>query len=188
MCRSFRTHSIKHIAMLIILLLAVGCSNQTQPTSLAPASNPLRWLAKEGNPAPDFTLESLTGQTIDSSQYRGRPILVHFWATWCQPCRDEVKRLEAAEKSYRSKGFEILALTNETDRDEVAKFAREQNLSFPILFDPNNTVFDAYRVTGIPTSFLVDVNGIIRQVVSGSFTTSSLDLALGQILSSDSSQ
>ncbi len=180
--------SIKYVAWLVILLAAAGCSKPSQPVSPVPSSNPVRWLAKEGNPAPDFNLESLTGQMIDSSQYRGRPILVHFWATWCQPCRDEAKRLEAAEKSYRSKGFEILALTNETDRTEVAKFVREQNLSFPILFDPNNTVFDQYRVTGLPSSFLVDANGIIRKVVVGPFTTASLELELTQLFIPNSSK
>lgn len=176
-----RRQLLKHGAISILVLLVVGCNNQPASTFVSPTPNPLRWLAKEGNPAPDFVLESLTGQAVDSSQYRGRPILVHFWATWCQPCRDEVKRLEAAAEAYRSKGFEILALTNETDRNEVAKFVREQNLSFLIVFDPSNIVFDQYRVTGLPSSFLVDGDGIIRKVVPGPFTTASLELELTQI-------
>ena len=176
---------LKYSAVLILAMSIVGCSVPTQSMVALPTPNPLRWLVKESSIAPDFGFASLSGAVVDSSQYRGRPILVHFWATWCQPCRDESKRLQAAEIKYRANGFEILAITNETDQDEVAKFAREQNLSFPILFDPNNIAFDQYRVTGLPTSFLIDANGIVRQVAPGPFTTASLELALSKIFSSN---
>lgn len=166
----------------IILLATAGRSLPNQPTSSATALGPVRWLAKAGNPATDFVLENLNGERVESSQFRGHPILIHFWASWCQPCREESRRIEAAGRASRSAGLVILAVTNETDRGEIARFAREQNLSFPILFDPDSVVFDQYRVIGIPTSYFVDTSGVIRTIVTGPMTASDLERDIAKIL------
>lgn len=179
----FHKRVIEYLGLLTVLLVASSCSIPGQAILPATTSNPVRWLVKEGKPAPDFILENLTGEKIDSAQMRGGPVLVHFWASWCQPCRDEVHRLETAARSYRSRGFEILAITNESDRGEVGQFVREQDLSFQILLDPTNTVFDAYRVTGIPTSFFIDADGVIRAYSPGPLTTANLESNLIKILS-----
>lgn len=166
----------------ILLLAATGCSLQSQPSFSAATLRVARFPAKEGNRATDFVVEGLDGQKIDSSLLRGHPILIHFWASWCQPCREESRRIETAARAYRAAGLVILAVTNETDRREVAQFAREQNLSFPILFDPSSVVFDQYRVIGIPTSYFVDTNGIIRTIVAGPMTAADLEHDLAKIL------
>lgn len=183
------TNARRVLALLsIILLAATGYSFQSQQVSSATVLSPVRWPAKEGNRATDFVMEGLNGEKIDSSRLRGHPILIHFWASWCQPCREESRRIEAAARAYRSAGLVILAVTNETDRREVARFAREQNLSFPILFDPDSMIFDQYRVIGIPTSFFVDTNGIIRIIVNGPMTASDLEADLAKILKTADSE
>ncbi len=170
------------VLLSIILLAATGCNLPSQQVSSATVLNPVRWRIKEGTRATDFVMEGLNGEKIDSSRLRGHPILILFWASWCQPCREESRRIEAAARAYRSTGLVILAVTNETDRSEVARFAREQNLSYPILFDPGSVIFDQYRVLGIPTSYFVDASGIVRAVVDGPMSTADLDLNFAKIL------
>lgn len=169
------------LSVVIIALVAAGCSSAT-PRPVAATVFAAPGAAKVGNAAPDFILEKLNGGTIDTRATRGHPLIVHFWASWCQPCRDEALRLETAAEKYRSKGLEILALTNESEQSEVARFVRERDLSFTILLDPDSTVFDAYRVTGIPASFFVDANGVIRSVVPGPLASSTLDADVAGIL------
>ncbi len=174
--------SAAFLVILLALLAVTGCGIQHKPAALVATLSSVRWPATAGNPANDFVSESSTGEQVDSSRWRGHPILIHFWASWCQPCREESRLLDGVARTYRSTGFEILAVTNEKDRGEVARFVREKNLSFPILFDPDSAVFDQYRVIGIPTSFFVDASGVIRVVVPGPLTASELQLGLTKIL------
>jgi len=123
----------------------------------------------EGFLAPDFQLTTLDGETIVLSELRGKAVLVNFWASWCPPCRSEMPAMQQVYADLNSNDFVILAV-NSTQQDrltDVDEFVAERNLSFPILLDHDGQVSALYQVHSLPTSFFVDPNGIIREVVIG---------------------
>ena len=119
-------------------------------------------------PAPDFALESLSGQRFQLSSFKGnRPVIISFWASWCAPCRLEMPVLRKFYNANRGRDFEILAISIDGDRTAAESFAREQNLPFPILLDSSQSAAKAYRVDGIPMLFVVDKNGVVGHYHQG---------------------
>jgi len=113
--------------------------------------------------APDFSLPSLGGQTVRLSDLRGKAVLLNFWATWCAPCRLEMPTMDKAYQEYKSRGLEILAVSLDAGSNSVVKnFMQELKLDFPVLLDPDMEVLRLYRMVGIPASFLIDKQGIVR--------------------------
>ncbi|MEW5872591.1 MAG: redoxin domain-containing protein [Chloroflexota bacterium] len=119
--------------------------------------------------APDFTLESSTGETITLSDLRGRPVLVNLWASWCPPCRAEMPAMLRVYQDYKAQGFTLLAVNaaNQDSSTAALDFAQELGLDFPILFDSQGSVAQQYQISALPTSFFIDAHGIIREVVVG---------------------
>ncbi|WP_188455333.1 redoxin domain-containing protein [Virgibacillus oceani] len=116
----------------------------------------------EGNIAPDFQLQTLNGKVAKLSDYRGQRVMVNFWATWCPPCRAEIPDLE---KFYQNKDVVILAVNltqTENSMQEVKSFVDEFDMRFPILLDENIEVANLYAIRPIPTSYMIDSNGIIQ--------------------------
>jgi peroxiredoxin len=115
-----------------------------------------------GNRAPDFQLNTLTGDTVKLSDFRGNRVMINFWATWCPPCRAEMPDME---QFHQDKDIVILAVNltdSETSVENVEKFSDEYNLTFPILMDTNLDVATLYMIQPIPTTYMVDSNGIVR--------------------------
>ena len=113
-----------------------------------------------GQPAPEFTLTDLAGGTQRLSDYRGKGVLLNFWATWCVPCRTEMPSMERAYRALREKGVTILAVSLDAgSQAPVEAFVKEFGFTFPILLDSSGASSRAYRVFGLPTSFLIDWNG-----------------------------
>ena len=124
---------------------------------------------REGFLAPDFTLETLQGEKITLSHLRGKIVVVNFWATWCLPCRKETPALEKAYEQYKDSGMVILGV-NLTDQDsvsEVESFVQEFKLSYPILLDQDGNISNLYQIQGLPMTFFINREGIIRTVVVG---------------------
>ncbi|MDX1613058.1 MAG: TlpA disulfide reductase family protein [Candidatus Promineifilaceae bacterium] len=130
-----------------------------------------------GDPAPDFTLNDLDGQPVTLSAFRGRPVIINFWATWCAPCRIEMPALQAAYEKHQDRGLVILAL----DQDEPAEVARsffydEMGLTFTPLLDENGLVAADYGNYGIlPTTYFVNAEGIVTAVHRGPLTERQLE-------------
>jgi peroxiredoxin len=135
-----------------------------------------------GNKARDFQLESLAGQRISLSDYRGHVVLVNFWATWCSPCRDEMPTLEAAYQAHKEERFVVLGVNAGDPPAAVAAFAGELGISFPILLDENSQVMKGYRVLGLPMSLLLTRDGIIEVRHVGYLTKAQLDSYLAELL------
>ena len=115
-------------------------------------------------PAPDFTLKDIDGKKFSLKEYRGKVVLLNFWATWCPPCRREMPSMERLNQELRGKDFVVLALNQMEDTDQVFTYTAELAVSptFTILFDKNSDVSRAYGVLGLPTTYLIDKKGNIR--------------------------
>jgi thiol-disulfide isomerase/thioredoxin len=111
--------------------------------------------------APDFTLKDIDGKQFSLKNYRGKVVLLNFWATWCPPCRREMPSLERLHEKLKDKDFVVLALNQMEDGDRVFTFSGDLgiDLTFPILFDQDSGVSRAYGVMGLPTTFLIDKKG-----------------------------
>lgn len=119
--------------------------------------------------APDFTLQTLDGETMTLSEQQGKAVLVNVWASWCGPCRAEMPAMERIYQEYKDDGFTILAVnaTNQDSLPNAQAFVDEYQLTFPILLDQDGAVGEMYRVTGLPSSFFVRPDGTIQEVVFG---------------------
>ena len=112
--------------------------------------------------APDFTLESNKGTNIRLKDLRGIVVMINFWATWCAPCRKELPLLNSLYNKYKSKGFVLLGV-NIDDKSELAKkMIKELKINFPVLFDKTQSTSETYDLQAMPSTFIVDKNGIIR--------------------------
>ncbi len=114
-----------------------------------------------GNEAPDFTLKTKDGKEIKLSSLRGKYVLVDFWASWCQPCRRENPNSVKVYSQYNSKGFEILGVSLDKDQDAWVKAVKDDELKWAQVIDPNGDVANQYQVNSIPSTFLLDKDGII---------------------------
>jgi peroxiredoxin len=117
--------------------------------------------------APDFVSENLRGGNTGLADYKGKIVLLNFWATWCMPCRAEMPGMETLWQKYKEQGLVIAAVSvDEGSRGRIETFSKLLDLSFPILLDPESEVSDLYKVSNMPTSFLIDRNGkIISRIV-----------------------
>ncbi|KON88616.1 alkyl hydroperoxide reductase [Sporosarcina globispora] len=113
-----------------------------------------------GLKAPDFELNNLQGETIKLSDFKGKKVMLNFWATWCPPCKAEMPDIQ---KFYTQKGDEVAILAVNIDpQSDVAGFAEEMRVNFPILLDVDEKASNAYQILTIPTTYFIDEEGIIR--------------------------
>lgn len=126
-----------------------------------------------GAPAPEITLKDLQGHDVRLSDFRGKVVLLNFWATWCKPCKEEMPAMQASYDNLRDKGFVVLAVNELEDTDKVVEHIRSHGHTFPVVMDHNNQVANKYGVVGLPASFLIDRQGIVRERVSGNLLTES---------------
>ncbi len=151
-----------------ILAIAAGwilISRATASPGAAGDSGP-----RQGFLAPAFALNTLDGQKMSLSDYRGKVVLINFWATWCPPCKAEMPFLQAAYKTYHDQGLEVLAIDSTSDlseADAARQFANANGLAFPVLADVRAKASQLYQVQALPTSFFVDRQGKIAWVVVG---------------------
>jgi peroxiredoxin len=133
---------------------------------------------EEGNLAPEFSLFDLAGNEVRLSDYRGKKVLLNFWATWCPPCKAEMPYMQEYYEEYQKDGFEILAVNatvTENSTEDVVKFVEENGLTFPIPMDEKNQVSSGYEIMAYPTSFFIDSDGVIRSKIIGGMTKEYLE-------------
>jgi peroxiredoxin len=155
---------------LYILLLAAGAAWIVLSMDRTGASTSGHVPAPQaGFAAPDFSLKTTLGGSVTLSELRGQAVLVNLWATWCPPCRAEMPAIEKMYREYKDRGFIVLAvnMTRQDDPAQVAPFADEYNLTFPILLDESGEVAALYQLNSLPSSFFINRDGIIEEVVVG---------------------
>ena len=135
---------------------------------------------RTGSLSPDFELEGLDGKSVQLSSLAGLPVLLNFWASWCDPCKAEMPLLEKTYQAHPS-DLVILAVNDDEPEEVVREYILENRLTFKILLDPGEKTKNAYRVTGLPTSFFIDRDGIIRYIQVGVLNDQVLGDHLGQI-------
>ncbi len=128
-----------------------------------------------GNPAPDFKLVSLKGGSLSLSQYRGKLVIINFWATWCPPCKQEMPLLQSYA-DHHSADTVLLGIDFDEQPAAVQAFVDELKLDFPILLDPGGKVSDLYRVRAYPTTYFVDTAGKIRAYHVGLLSQDLVDM------------
>ena len=129
------------LVILALALLAAGCS----PT--------LTQSAKVGSLAPDFQLYNLEENPVSLINFRGMPVLINFWATWCPPCRAEMPYLQKVYEEWSAKGLALLTINIGESSSQVSEFMESYNLSFPVLLDTRNSIAEKYNIRVIPTTF-----------------------------------
>ena len=154
--------------ILYILILIAGASwialsadgTNASPNTSAPQA---------GFSAPDFTLQTPTGESYTLSELRGQAVLVNLWATWCPPCRAEMPTLEKMYQEYKDQGFIVLAInmTYQDDPFAIVPFTQEYGLTFPILLEETGDVASAYQLRSLPSSYFINRAGVIAEIVIG---------------------
>ncbi len=123
---------------------------------------------KIGEAAPGFRVPTLDGGTLDLASYRGRWVLVNFWASWCGPCVMEMPSLQRLDKALGANGLAVVSVSADENEAELRAFVRDHGVAFPVGRDPGGrTAAQAYRTTGYPETFLVDPSGTLHQKFVG---------------------
>ena len=159
-----------------------GC--RSHPPQPAGARGDSASQAKASTPAlesmPDFSLKDPTGRVVSLADFRGKLLLVDFWATWCAPCKREMPGYEGLYRRYRSRGLRVVGIALDADPKAVARFAKKLGVTYPVVV--NGMDVARYGVQGIPTTILVDRSGFIRKKVVGFEHTQTIEGALKPLL------
>jgi cytochrome c biogenesis protein CcmG/thiol:disulfide interchange protein DsbE len=154
------------IAMVVSVMLVLGISMSKRSKSAD--SGP----AAKGQAAPDFAMKSLDGKTVRLSDFRGKAVLLNFWATWCEPCKIEMPWFVELQKSYGQNGLQVLGVAmDDASKEDIAKFAKEMGVNYPVLVDNESIreeVGNSYGgVQFLPTTLYIDRDGKVVDKVFG---------------------
>ena len=116
---------------------------------------------KDRSAAPDFTLPNPQGKKLSLKDYRGKLVLLNFWATWCTFCKDEMPGMERLYREFKDRGFEIIAVNVKDKRNDALAFVKELKLTYTIMMDPAGDVGLLYGAWGMPTTYLIDEKGLV---------------------------
>ncbi len=122
-----------------------------------------------GMAAPDFTLPDMAGKNQQLSDYRGKVIFLNFWATWCKPCKEEMPSMQVLWDNLKKEDFVMLAISMDrvTTTKEISPFVENLKLTFPILTDSWGQTDKRYKLMGVPETYIIDQNGVLREKVIG---------------------
>ncbi len=122
-----------------------------------------------GKEAPDFALTDLNDKPVKLSDYRGKVVFLNFWATWCKPCKEEMPSMEILNKNFQKDGLVVLAVSIDrvTTTKDIPPFVKGMNLTFPVLIDSWGKTDKPYKRMGVPETFIIDQQGVIREIVIG---------------------
>ena len=167
---------------LVTVVLLAACAPPENPGPGGAGAAPAATAAPEiGKPAPNFVLTATDGQPVELARLRGRPVIVNFWATWCAPCRAEMPELQDFYDDQHPKGLEIIAVDIQESAEQVIAYRQMLGINFPTVLDNDGTVTRQYLVRGVPTTFLIDAQGTIRDINIGPVNRKLLNEKLAKI-------
>ncbi|MSP37528.1 MAG: TlpA family protein disulfide reductase [Deltaproteobacteria bacterium] len=158
------------LTVALLWLLATALTTSTASAQHVHPANP-GTAPTVGAAAVPFELKSMEGKTLTLETFHGKPLVLIFFASWCDPYRDEMPLINELASQGSKEGFSVLGVAVEDTRAAVSEFAKEAKLIFPIALDLNSTVKRAYRIFGPPATFFIDGQGIVRDIVLGPATT-----------------
>ena len=144
---------------LLPAIFVIGCARENKPEAQPAADR-----VEVGQPAPAYAATSMQGQPVSLAELKGKVVLMNVWATWCGPCRKEIPELRALHSAYKDKGVEIIGVSVDSDGsdDAIRDFLKEFKMDYTIWRDPNETVQATFRMAGVPTTFVIDKQGVLR--------------------------
>lgn len=167
----------KIIIPLILIFLAVAlffflkpATQQIDSTSqsLNSETSPLLTTLNPAIAAPDFTLTDMDGETHSLASYKGKPVIINFWATWCPPCRAELPSMNRAWKKIKDEGIEMLAVNVGEDEDTIFAFMGNYPIDFTVLLDESGKIINNWPIKGLPTTFVLDKDGkLVYRAIGG---------------------
>ncbi|RMF03555.1 MAG: alkyl hydroperoxide reductase [Chloroflexi bacterium] len=159
------------------VLFWMGQESAGKPASAAPAGLP-----QKGQTAPDFSLMSLDGAPVKLSDYSGQVVLVNTWATWCPPCKAEMPTIHNYYQAHKDEGFVVLAVNSQETSGTVSSFIEANQFTFPVLLDSAGQMEDQYSIRALPTSLVIDRNGVIQYIHTGEISNDQLELVINPLL------
>lgn len=150
------------ISLFFTTLFFAGCGDKTPNVKTVKQYNPVvKEVKKDFKKAPDFTLSNTDGKQVKLSEFRGKIVILNFWATWCPPCREEIPGFVKLQKEYKD-DLVILGISLDTgSKNDVIPFMKKFKMNYPVLFGTDEVVRDYGNIQSIPTSFIVDQKGNI---------------------------
>lgn len=168
---------------------AVGAARNVpapSETPSAPVAQPAADLGppapKVGSPAPAIRASTVDGSTLDLDQLRGRVVLLNFWASWCKPCEAEMADLQELHTEQAPRGFTVIAVNEGEEPARAAEFLRAKGITFPTGLDLDMKITRDYQVLGLPNTFLIDADGVIRDRVVGPLTLDQMRARVAKVL------
>ncbi len=143
------------------LIAAAAIAVAVQWRSGGPSASPA------GREAPSFTVGTLEGTPASIMSYRGHPVVLNLWASWCPPCREEMPDLQRLNAAFRARGLIVVGVDQGESRERVAAFARSLGIDYPILLDRDQRYGAAYAAQGLPTTALIDRHGVVVRIFDG---------------------
>jgi peroxiredoxin len=184
------------VAGLMVVVLAGACGSQGDLAGSGSGSETMSNLAEasvpedgnqldgleSGQTVPDFVLTYGDGETVKLSDWRGQPVVINFWATWCSPCRAEMPEIVEAFERYQEEDLVVVGVNVQESADKASEFAEEFQMSFPIALDSRGEIQQLYQVRGLPTTFFIDREGRLTARWAGLLTKDLLAEYLSEIL------
>lgn len=174
----------RSIALTALLLALIGTYAERWELDARPSGSMSRaesGFVRVGDTAPAFQTVDLAGTATSLQEYRGRVVVLNFWATWCPPCRVEMPELDAYQAEMGDR-VTILGIDMGEPPGAILPFVHQYGLRFPILLDETGTIAASYGITGLPTSLIVDRSGIVRERVTGAMTRDTLARRVERLL------
>lgn len=173
------------IALSIFLISAplFGCDNKQTENNLIPEKEITASVSKDGKKAADFTLKTLDGKNVKLSDYKGKVVIIDFWATWCPPCRKGIPDLVALQKEYKDNLVVIgISLDQQNTMKDLAPFIKQYGINYPVVLGTEKVVQDYGNIQAIPTSFIIDQSGNIVDTHVGLVPKSTYTNKINQLL------
>ena len=184
---AYSPHARRNAAVIIVVVVAVAAmliggqylAHRGERSGTITAGGP-----KPGAAAPDFTLQSLDGKTVRLTDFRGKAVLLNFWATWCEPCKLEMPWFVELQKQYGPQGLEVLGVAmDDSGKEAVAKFAKDMGVNYPVLLGKESVGDEYGGLEYLPTSFYIDRDGKVVARVFGLRSRSDIEDWIKEALS-----